>query len=81
MRKIEKAFSKTFEKAQIFMHFIEEQLKQMKRIFIFDEALIHFSMEEAKTLSQAIATKIEAFQGLFLLVDHRFQGTSFLFKK
>jgi hypothetical protein len=36
------------------------------------QALVHFSLEKAKALSQAIATRIESLQGLFLLVDHRF---------
>jgi hypothetical protein len=72
-KKMERDASKIDEKERMFIHFIEEQLHQMKRIFIFDEALVHFSLEEAKILSQSIATRIEALQGLFLLVDHRFQ--------
>ena len=63
----------TVEIEHLLVHFIEEQLQQMKRIFIFDEALVHFSLEQAKKLSQSISERIEAFQGLFLLVDHRFQ--------
>lgn len=70
---MENDISKTVEIERLLIHFIEEQLQQMKRIFIFDEALIHFSLEEAKSLSQSISKRIEAFQGLFLLVDHRFQ--------
>lgn len=73
MKKMENDASKTVEIEHLLIHFIEEQLKQMKRIFIFDEALIHFSLDEAKNLSQSISNRIEAFQGLFLLVDHRFQ--------
>jgi hypothetical protein len=72
-KKMKENDSKTDENEHEFIRFIEEQLQQMKRIFIFDEALVHFSLEEAKTLSQSIATRIEALQGLFLLVDHRFQ--------
>jgi hypothetical protein len=71
-KKIESNLSKITEQERMFMVFIEEQLQQMKRIFIFDEALVHFSLEEAKSLSQAISTRIESLQGLFLLVDHRF---------
>lgn len=71
-KKIESDISKISERDGMLMLFIEEQLQQMKRIFILDEALVHFSLEEAKAISQAIATRIESFQGLLLLVDHRF---------
>ena len=73
LKKMEKDFSSINGQEHILTRFIDEQVQQMKRIFIFDEALVHLSVEEAKTLSQAIATRIEALQGLFLLVDHRFQ--------
>lgn len=62
-----------FSNESSFIHFIEEQLRLMKRIVIFDEALVHLPLDEAKMLSQLIAKRMEALQGLFLLVDHRFQ--------
>ncbi len=75
---IERDSSEAKESKEVLFCFLEKKLLEQRRIFIFDEALAHYPLEEALPLSKALAARIESFKGVFLLVDHRFHLTNLI---